>query len=318
MKVIVSAPLPGPALDALRVDHAVIVADSPYGLGRAALLALSRLHPDTAALVSLLSDPIDAEVLAAFPALRVVANYAVGVDNIDRAAAAARGVLVCNTPDVLTDATADLAWALLLATARRVTEGDRLVRENQWKGWSPGLLLGAHVTGATLGIVGLGRIGRAVAERARGFGMTVLATTSGRTTQPRDEASIVRFDDLLARSDFVSLHCPLTEATRNLVDARALARMKRTAILINTARGAVVDEPALARALHDGTLAGAGLDVFAHEPSVHPDLLSAPNTVLLPHLGSASVRAREQMAWLACEAVRDVLAGRAPKHCVGA
>lgn len=317
MKVVVSTALPGPALDALRAEHEVIVGESPYGLGHDSLLALAAHHADTAGLISLLSDLIDAAVLSAFPALRVVANYAAGVDNIDRSEALKRGVVVCNTPDVLTDATADLAWALLLATARRVTEGDRLVRAGTWQGWSPGLLLGAHVTGATLGIVGLGRIGRAVAARARGFGMTILANNSGRAApQSVENVIAVKFDELLERSDFVSLHCPLTAATRGMVDARALARMKRTAIVINTARGAVVDEPALARALCSGEIAGAGIDVFVHEPCVHPDLLSAPNTVLLPHLGSASIQAREAMAWRVCEAVRDVLAGRVPKHCV--
>jgi glyoxylate reductase len=313
VKVIVSAPLPGPAVDALRSEHQVIVGESPYGLGREGFLALAKAHADTVAIVPLVSDRVDAALIDAFPALRVIANYGVGVDNIDRGAAKSRGIVVCNTPDVLTDATADLTWALLLATARRVVEGERLVRSGGWKGWSPTELLGPQVSGATLGIVGFGRIGRAVFERARGFGMTVLAATPSANVKP-PAPEIVPLGDLLARSDFVSLHCPLTDATRNLIDANALARMKPTAIVVNTARGAIIDEAALASALHRGVIAGAGLDVYLHEPHVHADLLTAPNTVLLPHLGSASVRAREAMAVLACEGARDVLDGRAPCH----
>ncbi len=314
MKVVVSAPLPGPAVDRLRAEHEVIVGDSPYGLGRDALMALGSSHRDIAGLVTHLADRIDEALLAAFPSLRVVANYAVGVDNIDLAAAQRRGVTVCNTPDVLTDATADLAFALLLATARRVVEADRFVRDGGWAGWSPTLLLGAHVTGATLGLVGFGRIGRAMAKRAAGFAMRVIATTSGRSIDAGAES--VSLDELLATSDFVSLHCPLTPATRGLIDADRLTRMKSTAILLNTARGAIVDEAALADALHRRAIGGAGLDVFVHEPSIHAALLTAPNTVLLPHIGSASVVAREAMAKLACEGVADVLAGRPPRHVV--
>jgi glyoxylate reductase len=312
MKVIVSAPLPGDAVARLAALHHVIVAGGDLGLGRDGLLALAPQHRDTAGLVVLLTDRIDAAVLDAFPALRAVGNFAVGVDNIDLAAARARGVVVCNTPDVLTDATADFAFALLLATARRVVEGDRLVRAGEWTGFSPQLLLGAQVSGATLGIVGLGRIGRAVAARARGFGMRVLATTPHPASL--DGVACVPLAQLLAESDFVSLHCPLTDATRNLIDAAALARMKPTAILVNTARGAVVDERALARALREGTIAGAGLDVFVHEPAVEPELLAAPNTVLAPHLGSASLAARAAMARLACEGVAAVLAGQLPPN----
>lgn len=314
MKVIVSAPLPGNAVANLAREHQVIVGDRDEGLGRDRLLALAREHPDTAGLVTLLSDRIDAAVLDAFPSLRVVGNVAVGVDNIDLAAARARGVVICNTPDVLTDATADLTFALLLATARRVVEGDRLVRAGAWTGWSPRLLLGVHVSGSTLGIVGPGRIGKAVAARARGFSMRVLATGRRVRSGMQDGIEYVPLAQLLAESDFVSLHCPLTDETRGLIDARALATMKRTAILINTARGAVVDEPALARALRDGTIAGAGLDVFVHEPAIHPELLTAPNTVLTPHIGSASWAARSEMARLACEGVAAVLAGKLPPH----
>lgn len=271
---------------------------------------------DADALVCLLSDRVDAEVLAVAPGLRVVANYAVGHDNIDVAAATARGVAVANTPDVLVEATADFTFALLLAVARRLGEGERLVRAGAWHGWAPDLLLGADVAGATLGIVGLGRIGQAVARRARGFGMTVLHA-GGRP--PADDpalATAASLDDLLAASDFVSLHCPLTPATRGLLDARALARMRPGAFLINTARGAIVDEAALAAALGAGHLGGAGLDVFVGEPAIDPRLHAAPRVVLAPHLGSATTTARIRMAELCLHAVRDVLAGRRPANLV--
>jgi glyoxylate reductase len=266
------------------------------------------------ALVCLLSDRIDAATLDAAPRLRVVANYAVGHDNIDVAAATARGVAVANTPGVLVEASADFTFALVLAAARRLGEGERLVRAGAWRGWAPGLLLGADVAGATLGIVGMGRIGRAVARRAHGFAMTVLYSRG----RPPDgvAATAVSLDQLLARSDVVSIHCPLTAETRGLVDARALAAMKPGAILVNTARGAIVDEAALADALERGHLGGAGLDVFDGEPEIHPRLLAAPRLVLAPHLGSATTSARTRMAELCVNAVRDVLAGRRPPNLV--
>jgi glyoxylate reductase len=265
------------------------------------------------ALVCLLSDRIDAAALDAGPRLRVVANYAVGYDNVDLAAATARGVAVANTPDVLVEATADFTFALLLAAARRLGEGERLVRAGQWRGWAPEQLLGADVGGRTLGIVGMGRIGRAVARRARGFAMRVLYT---RGDGGDVEATRVSLDELLAASDVVSLHCPLTPETRGLVDARALAAMKPGAILVNTARGAIVDDGALAAALEGGHLGGAGLDVFTDEPRIDPRLLVAPRVVLAPHLGSATTTARTRMAELCVTAVRDVLAGRRPSNLV--
>ena len=274
------------------------------------------------ALICLLSDHVDGEVLDRAPRLRVIANYAVGHDNIDKAAAAARGVLVANTPDVLTEATADLAFALLLAAARRLGEGERLLRAGAWQGWSPGLLHGVEVAGRTLGVVGLGRVGRAMARRAGGFGMTVLAAGHGARAAgagepgPVDAIERVALDELLERADVVSLHCPLTDETRHLIDARALARMKPTAVLVNTARGEVVDEDALCDALERGHLAGAGLDVFTGEPRVNPRLLTAPRLVLLPHLGSATASARARMAELCASAVAAVLAGRRPPNLV--
>lgn len=266
------------------------------------------------ALVCLLGDRVDAEVLAAGPRLRVVANYAVGYDNVDVAAATARGVVVANTPDVLTEATADFTWALLLACARRLGEGERLVRDGAWTGWTPTLLLGAELAGATLGIVGLGRIGQAVARRAAAFGMHVVAAdTRGRPVAAPGVRGVT-LDELWGSADVISLHCPLTAATRQLIDAAALARMRPGAILINTARGGCVDEAALAEALHAGRLGGAGLDVFAAEPAIHPRLVTAPRTILAPHLGSATTRTRVAMAELCISAVRDVLAGREPAN----
>ncbi|MFL5406586.1 MAG: 2-hydroxyacid dehydrogenase [Myxococcales bacterium] len=259
------------------------------------------------AIVATLSDRVDAELLAAAPRLRVVANHAVGYDNVDVAACTTRRVWVCNTPDVLTDATADLTFALILGVARRVREGERIVREARWKYWAPTMLLGLELRGAVLGIIGYGRIGRAVAERARGFGMEVI--WSGGSA-----AGSVPLDDLLARSDIVSIHCPLTPATRHLIGPPQLSRMKRTALLVNTARGPIVDEAALCAALEAGTIGGAGLDVFEDEPRVHPGLLGRDDVVLVPHIGSATGATRARMAELALTDAARVLRGERPLH----
>jgi glyoxylate reductase len=259
------------------------------------------------AIVATLSDRVDAELLAAAPRLRVVANHAVGYDNVDVAACTTRRVWVCNTPDVLTDATADLTFALILAVARRVREGERIVREGRWKYWAPTMLLGLELRGAVLGIIGYGRIGKAVAERARGFGME--AIWSGGSA-----AGSVPLDDLLARSDVVSIHCPLTPATRHLIGAPQLSQMKRTALLVNTARGPIVDEAALCAALQAGTIGGAGLDVFEDEPRVHPGLLGRDDVVLVPHIGSATGATRARMAELALTDAARVLRGERPLH----
>jgi glyoxylate reductase len=262
---------------------------------------------DADALVCLLLDRIDAAVLAAAPRLKIVANCAVGVDNIDLAAAARAGVAVTNTPDVLTEATAELAFALILAAARRLGDGERLVRSGEWGGWALDQLLGVQLAGKTLGIVGYGRIGQALARRAVGFGMTVIHADLG------DDV-----DALFRQADVVSLHCPLTPATRNLVDARRLALMKPTGIVVNTARGGIVDEAALAEALTAGRLFAAALDVFAGEPRIDPRLLAAPRLVLAPHIGSATTEARTQMAQLCADAVIAVLSGRRPPNLVEA
>jgi glyoxylate reductase len=254
------------------------------------------------ALFCMLTDRIDAAFLQANPHLKVIANYAVGLDNIDLGAAHAHGIPVGNTPDVLTDATADLAFALMLAAARRLPQSAQAVKDGQWGTWQPDGYLGADVAGATLGIVGAGRIGEAVARRAAGFDMRVLTTTSrGGTPLP----------ELLAQADFVSLHVPLTPITRHLIDAQALQHMKPTAILVNTARGQIVDQQALIDALHAGTIAGAALDVTDPEPlpADHP-LLQAPNVLVIPHIGSATPRSRAAMT---DRAVDNLLAGLAGK-----
>ncbi|MEV1175101.1 D-glycerate dehydrogenase [Nonomuraea sp. NPDC049784] len=269
-----------------------------------------------AAVVCTLTERIDAEVLdAAGPGLRVVANTAVGYDNIDVAAATERGVRVTNTPGVLDGATADLTFALILATSRRVLDGDRLIREGTPWIWGPRMMLGIDLSaGATLGVVGYGRIGRAVARRARAFDMSVLATppSSPLTDEDRLGVEFVQLPELLERSDVVTLHCPLTPKTRHLIDAAALRRMKPTAILVNTARGGIVDERALIEALRSGAIAAAGLDVFEDEPRVDPELAKLPNTVLTPHIGSAGTATRDRMCGLSVANAAAVLAGRAP------
>ena len=271
---------------------------------------------DVDALVCLLLDRIDAAVLAAAPKLRVVANCAVGVDNIDLAAAAAAGVTVTNTPDVLTEATAELAFALMLAAARRIGEGERLVRSGAWGGWALDQLLGIELHGRTLGILGFGRIGQALARRGLGFGMRVIYADPHAVSA--DGCTRVPIDELFAAADVLSLHCPLTAETRNVVDARRLALMRPTAIVVNTARGACVDEGALIDALTAGRLFGAGLDVFVGEPRIDPRLHTCPRMVLAPHIGSATTRARTSMAQLCADAVIAVLSGQRPTNVVTA
>jgi glyoxylate reductase len=314
--VFVSGDLPGDVVPRLSQEFEVVHA--PDGVLSASFVECA---PRVKAIVALLTDRIDDALLARCPALRVVANVAVGVDNVDLAACAARNVLVTNTPDVLTEATADLAFGLLIDAARRISEGDRLVRAGGgWSGWTPTFMLGARVHGATLGVVGLGRIGKAMARRARGFGMPVLYTQRHRLAGPNPDALeralgatfVPSLDDLLAASDFVSIHVPLTADTRHLFDAARLARMKRGSVLVNTARGPIVDEPALAHALANGPLAAAGLDVFEDEPRVHASLLSCSNVVLAPHIGSADAPTRVAMARIAAENVLRVLAGEPP------
>jgi glyoxylate reductase len=306
-RVVVTRALPEPALASLRESGAdVWVSPEDRALAPDELHAAIR---GADAAVTMLHDTVDAAFLdAAGDRLRVIANVAVGYDNVDVDAARSRGVAVTNTPGVLTDATADLAIALLLAVTRRLGEAERLIRSGEPWAWSIDFMLGRGLRGKTLGIVGYGDIGRAVAARARAFGLEVVYTQRSRG----DEPGQVELGELLARSHVVSLHCPLTPETRHLIDADALAAMRDDAYLINTARGPVVDEPALAAALRDGVIAGAGLDVFEHEPEVLPDLLGLENVVLIPHLGSATVETRTAMAELAAANVVAVLAGDDP------
>ena len=262
------------------------------------------------AIVSMITDAVDRQVIEAGRTLKVIANAAVGYNNIDVAAARERGIIVTNTPGVLTDATADLTWALILGITRRIGEGERLIRRGAWRGWTFDFMLGAEVRGKQLGIVGYGGIGRAVAARGRAFGMRIAYTS--RTPKNDPEAEPMPLDRLLATSDVVSLHCPLTSETRHLIDQPALARMKRSAYLINTSRGPVVDEKALAWALRMRLIAGAALDVFEQDPNVEAELLTLDNVMLVPHLGSGTVETRTAMADLAVRNVAAVLSGENP------
>lgn len=269
-------------------------------------------------LLCMVTDRVDAALMdAAGGSLKVISQMAVGVDNIDLQAAEERGIVVGHTPDVLTEATADLAFALLLAAARRLVEGVEYVRAGRWQTWGPQTLLGAELTGATLGIIGLGRIGRAVARRARGFNMRVLAHSPHSALYAANELNVTltSLDALLREADFVTLHVPLNERTRHLIDAAALAKMKPTAILINTARGPVVDQAALYDALRDGVIGGAGLDVTDPEPISRNDpLLTLPNAIVLPHIGSATVHTRDRMAQIAAHNLLAGLRGEALPH----
>lgn len=270
-------------------------------------------------LLSLLTDKIDGALLDACPRVKVVSNYAVGFDNVDVEAATARGVVVTNTPGVLTETTADFAFTLLMAAARRVVEADRYTREGKWQSWMPMLFLGQDIHHATLGLVGLGRIGAAMAKRAGGFDMHVLYHDVVRREDLERSLGIeyTTLDDLLRRADFVSVHTPLTAQTRHLIGAEQLKMMKGTAVLINSARGPIVDQEALVDALRSGTIAAAGLDVFEAEPipAGHP-LLSLPNVVVVPHIASASVETRTKMALMAAENLLAVLSGRRPPNFV--
>ncbi|HJU85830.1 MAG TPA: D-glycerate dehydrogenase [Gemmatimonadota bacterium] len=261
-----------------------------------------------------LTTEVDEPLLTRLPALEIVADYAVGYDNVDLAAAARHGVAVTHTPDVLTDATADLTWALILAVARRLVEADRLARSGEWAGWHPRQLLGKELTGGTLAILGMGRIGEAVARRGRAFGMGIVYWSRSERPEIERELGARRLDlsEALAVADVASIHLPLTSDTRQLLDAGRLAGMRSDAILVNTARGPIVDEEALADALEAGRLLGAGLDVHEREPLVHPRLAASPRTVLLPHVGSATVATRERMAAVVARNLRAVLSGEPP------
>lgn len=310
-KVFVSRIIPAAGLDKIKAECEVDLwteqMPPPYEV-------LTERVKGVDGLLCLLTDRIDGALMdAAGPQLKVISQMAVGYDNIDIAAATERGIPVGNTPGVLTEATADLTFALLLAAARRIVEGVNYIKAGEWKTWEPETLLGADLTGATLGIVGWGRIGQAVAKRASGFDMRIIAHS--RSPISEDGVKQVDFDTLLAKSDFVSLHTPLTPETRHLINREALRKMKRTAILINTARGPIVDQEALYDALTDGTIAYAALDVTDPEP-MQPDhpLLSLPNVTIVPHIGSASVRTRNRMAEIAADNLLAGLSGKPLRH----
>ncbi|MBI2432700.1 MAG: D-glycerate dehydrogenase [Candidatus Hydrogenedentes bacterium] len=272
------------------------------------------------AILAILTERIDDELFdAAGPQLRIVANMAVGFDNIDVPAATRRRIPVSNTPGVLTETTADLTWALILATCRRLGESERFLRSGQWKCWSPTFMLGTDVHGKKLGIFGLGRIGQAVARRARAFGMDVMYYDPTRYEFPREAAMGVRyveFDELLRESDILTVHCFLSPETRHAFGEAQFCAMKKSAVFINTARGPIVDEPALARALKNGDIFAAGLDVFEEEPKVHPELLACENAVLLPHIGSATEETRAKMAEMAARNIIQRLHGEVPVNCL--
>lgn len=310
--VLISRLLPEPAVALARSRAAVDAYDQDAPMPRAELLKRLR---ERQGLICVISEAIDQALLDGCPKLRVVSNVAVGFNNVDVAACTKRGVVVTNTPDVLTDTTADFAWTLLMATARRLVEADRYVREGRFTQWEYMLQLGRDVHGKTLGVVGFGRIGRAMARRALGFGMRVLyqdAVAADAATERELNASRVDLATLLRESDFVSLHTPLIPETRHLMNRETLRAMKKTAYLINAARGPVVDEAALVEALREGWIAGAGLDVFEEEPKIHPGLIGLTNVVLAPHIGSGSLETRLKMATLAVENCLAVLEGRTP------
>lgn len=271
------------------------------------------------AMLTMLSDRMDAHLIQEATNLKVIANYAVGYDNVDVKAATAQGIVVTNTPGVLTDSTADMAWALLFSVTRRIVEGDKLTRAGKFTGWAPMMLLGGDLVGKTLGIIGAGRIGTAMAMRSRGWNMRVLYMTQSRRNAVLEEmlgAKRVDLETLLKESDFISIHTPFSEKTRHLVGAKALSIMKRTAYLINTGRGAVIDEEALVHALRNKQIAGAGLDVYEEEPKLKPGLSELDNVVLAPHLGSATVETRTKMSLIAAENIIAVLNKQKPPNCV--
>jgi glyoxylate reductase len=311
--VLVTRRLPASALERIEARCDMTLYDGDGSMPRAALLAEVA---GKAGAVTLLTDRVDDEFLdAAGPQLKIVANYAVGFDNIDVDACTRHGVLASNTPEVLTETTADTAFALMMAAARRVAEGDRFLRSGTPWIWGPLMMLGQDIHHKTLGVVGFGRIGQALARRARGFGMQIVYYDTYRPSAEVEQelgAEYLDLDDLLRESDFISLHTNLTPETRHLINAERLAAMKPTAVLVNTSRGPVVDEEALAQALAEGQIFGAGIDVFEREPSVHPALLACDNAVVIPHLGSATVETRLAMANLAADNLFAALDGYRP------
>ena len=314
-RVYVSRPIPEPGLELLRASCEVEVKPTDDLVPREELLEKVKGRD---ALLCLLTETIDREVIEAGSDLKIIANYAVGYNNIEVETATKSGIWVSNTPGVLTDTTADMAWALMFAVSRRIVEADKFLRAGKYNGWSATMLLGGDVSGKTLGIIGVGRIGAAVARRAVGFNMRIIYADVRRNPELEREigAEHVNMDTLFRESDFVSVHVPLMPETIHLVGIRSLGMMKPTAYLINTSRGPVVNEAALAEALRDGVIAGAGLDVFEDEPEVHPRLLELDNVVITPHIASGSVETRSKMAIMAAENILAALDGKTPPNAV--
>jgi glyoxylate reductase len=315
MKVFVTREIPAPGLDLLRKQLTVTVNPDDRVLSKAEIIEGIKGKDG---LLCLLTDPIDKEVISAEPKLRMIASYAVGYDNIDVAAATERGIPVSNTPGVLTETTAELAWALIFSVARRTVEGDAFTRKGNFKGWAPLLMLGQDITHKTLGIVGAGRIGTAVALKSKGFQMKVLYTDDRRNEHLEHDvgAHKVPLPQLLKEADIVSLHVPLVPKTHHLIGEKELRMMKKTAILINTARGPIIDEHALIKALTEQWIFGAGLDVYEREPEIPEELKTLDNVVLEPHTGSATIETRTKMALMAAENLLTGLKGGIPPNCV--
>lgn len=312
--IFVTRRIPEAGLALIRKTHDVVVFEHDRQITKAELFDGVR---DTDGLLCLLSDPVDADVIATGKRLRCISTYAVGYNNIDVAAAKARAIAVTNTPGVLTEATADIAFALMIACARRIVESDAWLRAGNFEGWAPQMFLGQELVGRTLGIVGAGRIGQALARRASGgFGMRILYHNRSRNEEfeTATGAEHATLDTLLRESDFISIHVPLSPGTFHLIDERALGLMKPSAVFVNTARGPVVDEQALIAALRERRIFAAGFDVYENEPVIPRELIELPNTVLLPHIGSASIETRDRMAEMAAQNLIDVLEGKEPAH----
>jgi glyoxylate reductase len=316
-RIFVTRLIPQEGLEILKECCHIEVSDHDGVIPRSLLLEKVK---DSDGLLVLLTDMIDKEVMiAAGKKLRVISNYAVGYNNIDVVEATKRGIMVTNTPGVLTETTADLAWALLMSIARRIVEGDKLVRAGKFRGWEPMLLLGTDIYEATLGLIGFGRIGQAVARRATGFNLKVIYYDK-EPVSPNIEkelkVSCVNLDELLRKSDFISVHVPLTEETFHLIGQEELSMMKKESYLINTARGPIIDEKALVKALKDGVIRGAALDVFENEPAIEQELMALDNVVIVPHIGSASYRTRTKMAIMAAKNLISALKGERPEFLV--
>jgi glyoxylate reductase len=318
MKIFVTRKTPGKALEKLAAsEHEVVISKFDRPLKEEELVEKAR---DVDALLTLLTDRVDGELMdTAGPQLKIISNYAVGFDNVDIKEATDRGIVVTNTPSSeVNEAVAEHTWALILSLARRIVEADEATRRGGYKGWEPGIFLGTGLLGKTLGIVGLGRIGSMVARRAKGYNMTVLYNKRSRDEEAEKElgATFVELDELFAKSDFVTLHVPLTEETRHMINKESLAKMKKRSYLINTARGSVVNEKDLVEALRSGQLSGAALDVFDNEPDINPELIGMENIVLTPHIASATWEAREKMGEQAVSAILDTFQGKKPENLV--